>query len=245
MKLIIIIPCYNEELRLNIDSFIKFGSDHQHINFLFVNDGSTDNTTFVIQQICDKLKNSSLIVLDKNKGKAEAIRTAVLSFKNQVSEYDFIGYMDADLSVKLEELSNFIKIINERSEIKFIMGSRVNLLGSDIKRTLKRHYTGRLFATVFSILFKKNIYDTQCGLKLIESSLITQLFKDKFISKWLFDIELIIRWDIIFPEYKNMIIEHPLKSWHDISGSKLKLTNFIYAPFQLFLIWKKYRNFIK
>ena len=46
-KVIIVIPCFNEEKRLKIDDFKKFGSmanSSYDLSFILVNDGSSDNT---------------------------------------------------------------------------------------------------------------------------------------------------------------------------------------------------------
>lgn len=241
VNVLFIIPCYNEEFRLKTESFSQFESNNSNIHFLFVDDGSQDCTSDVIKELCSKMKNSDSLILNKNVGKAEAIRSGVLMLKDDVKKYEFIGYLDADLSVPLEEINGFLMEIEKNKNIKFFMGTRIARLGAKIERTRSRHYLGRVFATVVSLMLRKTVYDTQCGAKLIQSSLITQLFKEKFISKWLFDVELIMRMKIIYPEYDDMIFEHPLKKWTDVAGSKLKITNFLYAPIELFMIWKKYR----
>ncbi|SEH05288.1 glycosyltransferase [Candidatus Venteria ishoeyi] len=244
-KTLFIIPCYNEEFRLKTESFLQFESNNSNIHFLFVDDGSQDRTSLVIGDLCSKMKNSNSLILTKNVGKAEAIRSGVLILKDDIKDYEFIGYLDADLSVPLEEINNFLTEIEKNKNIKFLMGIRVARLGANIDRKRSRHYLGRVFATVVSILLRKPVYDTQCGVKLIQSSLITQLFQEKFISKWLFDVELIIRWKIFYPEYDDMIFEQPLKKWTEVAGSKLKLINFLYAPIELFKIWITYRKYLK
>ena len=51
MKTGIIIPCYNEEKRLNVQAFIDFIKTHDNYHLCFVNDGSKDNTLAVLDQI--------------------------------------------------------------------------------------------------------------------------------------------------------------------------------------------------
>ena len=48
MKVVIIIPCYNEAERLDTNSFIAYLSQNTHLHFIFVDDGSTDNTNLII-----------------------------------------------------------------------------------------------------------------------------------------------------------------------------------------------------
>ena len=59
MKVVIIFPCYNEADRLDINKFIDYIFQNIHLHFLFVDDGSTDNTSRIINQILSKF--SSLI----------------------------------------------------------------------------------------------------------------------------------------------------------------------------------------
>lgn len=244
IQVLFIIPCFNEEFRLKTEAFLQFEKENTNVHFLFVDDGSKDGTAKVIKDLSNKMKQANALVLDTNVGKAEAIRSGILFNKEKLKNFQFIGYLDADLSVPLGEIPDFLNILQKNSTVKFIMGARIARLGANIKRIRTRHYLGRIFATLVSILLKEPVYDTQCGIKLIHSSVVFELFKDEFISKWLFDVELLFRWKVIFPTKTNIdtIYEQPLRKWTDVPGSKLNLINFLYAPIELFIIWKKYRK---
>lgn len=243
MKVLIIIPCYNEEFRLATDTFYKFSIKHPNIHFLFVDDGSTDNTLGLLQSLCNARKNLNYLNLNQNLGKAEAIRNGILSVNNANEEYTFIGYFDADLSVPLKEIEAFLDIIKKNNEVEFILGIRVARLGAQINRNLFRHYFGRVFATTVSIILKENVYDSQCGAKLIHCSLIHKLFQDPFISKWIFDVELLFRFKMIYTNCNDKIIEYPINEWSEIAGSKIKIKYYLLAPIELFKIWFRYRQF--
>ena len=65
-KTVIIIPCYNEGDRLNIKLFKNDVSFLEHIKFIFVNDGSCDNTIEMLEQIKkDSANNVDIINLKK------------------------------------------------------------------------------------------------------------------------------------------------------------------------------------
>ena len=103
-KICLIIPCHNEAKRLDLDKFERAGS---HCYFLFVNDGSKDDTS---EKITSRLKSNMCILnIAKNVGKGEAIRQGMLQMKTLpiFREIKWIGYWDADLSTPLEELENF------------------------------------------------------------------------------------------------------------------------------------------
>jgi glycosyltransferase involved in cell wall biosynthesis len=236
---LIIIPCYNEENRLEVDEFER-GINSFDYSFLFVDDGSTDNTKHVLKKLCQNKTNSNYISLNKNVGKAEAIRQAANSINT--SDYNFIGYFDADLATPLSEIPRFIDFAKTIEDPLIIMGSRIKLLGySKINRKISRHYIGRVFATIVSNMLQLPIYDTQCGAKLISSSAIQTAFRDPFTSKWLFDVEILFRLKGFYNNYENRIIEIPLKKWEDVGGSKIKFSYFLKAPIDLISIYFRYR----
>ncbi len=240
-SILIIIPCYNEAQRIDVATFETFisKSDKDDIHFLFVNDGSTDNTLDVLSQLKKRALKVSVLDLEKNGGKAEAIRQGMLSQVN--SSFDYIGYFDADLATPLDEIYSLKSWINAENLPFLVMGSRVKLLGStQINRKRSRHYIGRIFATVVSNMLKLPVYDTQCGAKLIKNDVASIIFKEPFVSKWLFDVELLFRIKNNFPDFNQRIIEVPLKKWDDVAGSKIGFAYFLKAPFDLLKIYFKY-----
>jgi dolichyl-phosphate beta-glucosyltransferase len=181
----IIIPCYNEAKRIDLATFQKFIQKEEHIHFLFVDDGSSDNTSNILADFCNKNSSKNqLHTLLKNSGKAEAVRQGVL-LASQNKMYKYIGYWDADLATPLEEISHFLDYTN--GHYKLIIGCRISRLGAKVKRKSSRHYIGRVFATFASIILKINVYDTQCGAKIFHRDYCS-LFTEPFITKWLFDV---------------------------------------------------------
>ncbi|WP_142783954.1 glycosyltransferase [Changchengzhania lutea] len=245
LKVLIIIPCFNEAQRINRNSFLEFSKHNSNINFLFVDDGSTDNTSIVLKELSNKSHLLDYKTLTENCGKGEAIRRGILSNNGNLNTYDFVGYMDADLSVPLEEINYLLNALRARKNIEFILSIRVGRLGAEINRNFYRHYLGRIFATFVSLLLKEPIYDSQCGAKLIHTSHVKSLFDKPFISTWLFDVELIARWKISVKNYDQKILEYPLNNWQEIKGSKLKLSHFLLAPIELIKIWSIYRKAIQ
>jgi len=96
-----------------------------------------------------------------------------------------------------------------------VFGSRIYMLGSNIRRSAMRHLVGRSFATLFSLLFGIKSYDSQCGAKLFRHEAATQAFAAPFVTRWLFDVELQLRLR------DRRLIECPLREWTDRGGSKL------------------------
>jgi glycosyltransferase involved in cell wall biosynthesis len=241
----IIIPCYNEEKRLVTEPFRRFNSTAHDVRFLFVNDGSTDKTGTILQNlIASDPGKFTLLNLSCNSGKAEAVRQGILKAIEFSPEY--VGFWDADLATPLEEIPKFLDIAESRPEIQMIMGSRVKLLGRQIIRRNTRHYLGRIFATAVSMVLRLPVYDTQCGAKIFKISGPTKaLFEQPFISRWIFDVEIIARListrrgkPLAQPD--AVIYELPLTEWRDVPGSKLKFTDFFSAAWELTRIRNTY-----
>ena len=234
MKIVIVIPFYNEVVRIKSEDFYQIFNGFSLYNFLLVDDGSSDKTIDILEEFQLKFSNVNVFKLDKNVGKAEAIRSAVLS----LSEADYISYFDADLATPFSELDKLIQFSVQNPKYKMVMGARIKLIGNGVKRSLKRHYFGRIFATIVSqFVLKVPVYDTQCGAKVIDYETAKQIFEQPFISKWLFDVELLKRLQKIY-NLKEVVKEIPLEKWEEIGNSKIKVLDFLGIPFQLFQIYR-------
>jgi glycosyltransferase involved in cell wall biosynthesis len=245
MKTIIVIPCYNEEKRLKSSDFLDYVQTHSDTAFLFVNDGSKDNTLQILHNLSLQHEQLLYLHLPKNRGKAEAVRQGVL-YILQKWQPGNIGFWDADLSTPLNEIECFIQQM-EKYTRSMIIGMRIKRLGAKVYRKTSRFLLGRVFATVVSRIINLPTYDTQCGAKLFKTQLAASLFREPFISKWLFDIELLARYVQLsdVPTVCTQVYEYPVFEWVDMSGSKLKLTDFLFAPWELWKIKRKYMYKVK
>ena len=241
----LVIPCYNEALRLDVQQFREYLARNSHTRIVFVDDGSTDGTVAVLEQLRTGYEDCAEILrCGKNKGKAQAVRLGVTyaldNFQQQI-----VGYWDADLATPLDAVGCFLGVLDCRAKIEMVFGSRVKLLGRHVQRRATRHYLGRVFATVVSQMLRLPIYDTQCGAKLFRvTSKTRQVFAKPFLSKWVFDVEIIARYLNLYgndPKHVEQIIyEYPLETWVDIPGSKVRPKDFLKALQDLFRIKRKY-----
>lgn len=240
MQNTIVIPCYNEANRLNQSAFFDYLRDHPDVVFLFVNDGSSDNTLEMLREFSEKHPQIHYLDVQPNGGKAEAVRQGMLYAAEQFTS-EYIGFWDADLATPLYEIDNFLSCAH-RKDFDIVTGLRLMRLGADVKRKAVRHFIGRCFATVASLLIGIPVYDTQCGAKIFKSSLVKELFSTPLITRWLFDVELLARYIQRHGRDNAIrcIYEYPLLEWADVNGSKLTFKDFLKAPFELLRIWKKY-----
>lgn len=239
----IVIPCYNEEKRLAADKLLAFLDRTDNISFQLVNDGSTDGTALLIDNLCrgrsDRLKSMHL---DVNRGKGEAVRTGLLQCLEGRSK--IVGYWDADFSAPLTEILHLRKVLLKHSSLDAVMGSRVKLVGRDIERQAWRHYTGRVIGTLVSMALQVPIYDTQCGAKLfIASPQLKRLLVEPFNTRWLFDVEIISRALLSSDDQGKRgltLYEEPLDEWFHVGGSKIGLKDFPLVIRELWRIWRGY-----
>jgi len=239
-KLALIVPCYNESDRLNVAEFEKYALSRPEIQIIFANDGSSDNTAEILKSMASQTHNISMVDNTINKGKAETIRQVALSLDS--THFEYVAFWDADLATPLNEVSLFLNTFDIKPNLLCVMGARILRLGAPIKRKPARHYLGRVFATIVSMMLKLPVYDTQCGAKIFRADICQTIFKDSFVSKWFFDVELLFRMKSSYKVDNNnpQIYELPLHSWEDVAGSKLKLTDFLTAPLELLKIYKRY-----
>ncbi len=241
MKTVIIVPCYNEEKRFPTSEFKKFIRNHPEISFLFVDDGSTDNTLQLLKELIDtNPDNFDIYANEYNMGKAESVRKGILHGLKE--DPMFIGYWDSDLSTPLNAIEDLRNELVKNDKIKLILGSRAKLLGKVIERKPIRHVLGRIFATMVTVLFSLEVYDTQCGAKLFRVDAQTkELFVSSFLSKWIFDVEMLLRFRKTYmlpnSELADIALEYPLTQWHDVPGSKVSPADYILSFIDM---WKLY-----
>ena len=242
-KNIVIIPCYNEASRLPLVAYCLFLAQNDNTHLVFSNDGSTDNTLAVLDTLAQEFPTKTTIYnLEKNTGKAQAVREAVQYCFGNFNDFKTIGYLDADLSTGLDEYVSITE--NIKSEVVCAFGSRILKIDNHIDRKKYRFLIGRAIATMISKQLEVSVYDSQCGCKVFSSEIAQKLFKEQFISKWLFDVEIFHRLISMYSnkEMKNVCQEIPLKSWIDVDDSRVSTSYFFKMWQDLYTIRKRYNS---
>ncbi|HEU4893770.1 MAG TPA: glycosyltransferase [Vicinamibacterales bacterium] len=242
--LALVVPCYNEAARLDADAFVRFTATHPGVRLVLVDDGSADGTLEILERIRAAAPDAvTTRRLEGNRGKAEAVRTGIVA---AIAENPaLVGFLDADLSTPLPAVDDFLAVLRTRPDVEFVLGSRVLLLGRDVKRKAWRHYLGRVFATAVSLALDLPVYDTQCGAKMLRVNAATgTLFAMPFRSRWIFDVELIARY-LRLPvapgecPRRDRLYELVLPVWHDKPGTKLRWYDFFRAIVEVGYIWRE------
>jgi len=211
----LIVPVHNEELRIEkgisriCDYFETNGYDYE---ILITEDGSTDKTVEIAQDLQNK--NNKIIVHSSRKkiGKGRAISNSIVLAKKE-----FIAYIDVDLAADPSELERLFDKINNYD---IAIGSR--LLRGDlppIERPFYRTFFSFFYSRFFRILFRNPIIDPQCGFKLFRKETVSELFKNITTSGFAFDSEVIVKAYSL--NYK--IVEVPI-IWSHEKASKLRVS---------------------
>jgi len=241
---IVVVPCFNEARRLNARAFTQFRVTGHWVEFLFVNDGSADETLAMLERMhCTSPDTIRVRDQQPNQGKAEAVRGGMLEALD--ADADFVGYWDADLATPLSALPKFLDVLEDRPSVNVVLGSRVKLLGRVIERHAWRHYLGRVFATIVSELLRLEVYDTQCGAKLFRSTReLRRALATPFSTSWLFDVEILARLIADSPggtdDVARALYELPLDEWRDVPGSKLTRGAYVRAATSIMKLYEKY-----
>ncbi|MFW6025726.1 MAG: dolichyl-phosphate beta-glucosyltransferase [Candidatus Woesearchaeota archaeon] len=224
MKLLIVIPAYNEEkiIKKNVlktREFFKKRYKVTEFEIIIVNDGSSDNTGKISNEI--RFPNVSTISYKENKGKGYAVKKGMKKSKGEL-----ILMIDADLATPLDQ---FDKIIKFKKNYDIIIGSRVN---PKAKRKPIKKIFGKLSYLIVEVILNLGIKDTQCGFKLFKRKTL-KIFKKQKIDGFGFDFEILY----IANKEGYKIKEIPVK-WIEKGDSKVKLKHYFFAFKQLLKVKK-------
>jgi glycosyltransferase involved in cell wall biosynthesis len=218
-----VVPCFNESERWNTDYWANLAKN-KNFRWTFVDDGSHDATPQLISEVCHET-NSDVMLLPRNYGKAEAVRLGLLRILAHNPEATAIGFMDADGAFDIHDIERiaflFESMSNETRHYDAVWSSRVALSGRQVRRSPRRHYLGRIAATLISLNDPDMPYDTQSGFKLFEPTAeFKGVLQVPFLTRWLFEVEMLIRFRNIYGKAMK-VWEEPLYCWHDVPGSKV------------------------
>jgi dolichyl-phosphate beta-glucosyltransferase len=237
---VLVIPCHNEALRLDIGRVHKMLEREPDWHFLFVDDGSTDGTALMLEELRRSFRDQVLVLsLPQNAGKAEAVRQGLLHALDQQPLPTYVGYLDADFSTPPESLEPFRDLLQRRKDLQGVIGVRMELGGRHIKRELHKTVMNKTFAWLSSVVLGVRFRDPTCGAKLLRASPeLRSALHRPFLSRGIFDVELISRLGLYFERsglgpLEWSLYEYPLEQWNDVGGSHRKVDDYFDALWDL------------
>ena len=187
LKLSIIVPSYNEELRLpaSLDRIAAYvGASARQTEVLVVDDGSLDQTARVAAAYAERIPNLRVLQNGVNRGKGYSVRHGMLEAKGEV-----VLFTDADLSAPIEEADKLLAAIGQYD---LAIGSRAmdrSLI--KVHESAFREFAGIVFNKIVRFVLRLPFVDTQCGFKAFRRERCRIIFEQQRIERFGFDPELL------------------------------------------------------
>jgi dolichyl-phosphate beta-glucosyltransferase len=217
----VVIPAYNETQRIlpTIGAIAAYMSARgEPWELIVADDGSTDDTVAVLQQL--GLANMRVLVADRNGGKGKAVRRGVLAALG-----DYVLFADADQSTPIEQFELLLDpLLSGRFDIS--IGSRAGLSAETTRKSLLRRALSKGLQVLVRVGFRIDTKDTQCGFKLFTKTVALDLFSLQRTDGFSFDLELLY----LAAKRGYRTIEVPVE-WIDAPGSKVDATKVSIAFF--------------
>ena len=197
-KLSIIVPCYNEEQAIPYfyDEIIKISKKMNYLTFeyIFVNDGSKDNTLEILKKYAKKDKKVRYISFSRNFGK-EAAMFAGLEY----STGDFVTLMDADLQDPPALLEEMFKLINEDG-YDCVGTRRVTRKGEPPIRS----FFARMFYKIINKMSKIEMVDGARDYRLMTRQVVDSIISMREYNRYSKGIFSFVGFNTKWLEYENI-----------------------------------------
>lgn len=239
-SLSIIVPCYNEALRLpaSIRTILEhFKNNPRPLEFVFVDDGSTDSTLLVIKGLIGDLIDPQgmihqTIKLPVNRGKGAAVKAGLLA-----ATQDIVLLCDADLSCPIEEFETFVSYL---PDFDIVIGSRRRPESLILKhQPYLRTQMGRVYSALSRFLMQVNVTDFTCGFKLFKSEVGKAIGKKMLVSRWAYDSEI-----LKIASLRGFRIQEVGVRWKNDAATKVRLGSDAFRSFRelLSIVWNSWRG---
>lgn len=225
----IIVPVYNEQDNLErVEStFITyFESESLSTKVLFVNDGSTDNSQKLMEEICSRSPKFGYISFEKNHGLSVALKAGFDSVQTPL-----LGYIDADLQTTPED---FNKLLEYKDDYHLITGVR-----SERKDSMSKNIMSKIANGIRRSFTHDGMDDTGCPLKVIHTEYAKRIPMFRGLHRFLPAMILL---------QNGRVLQVPIRHYPRIAGkANFGLWNRLVGPFTdcFAYLWmkKKYINY--
>lgn len=223
----IVIPAYNEEIRI-IPTIGAIASHVSDLGFawelLIADDGSTDQTVAMVEEL--GFANLHVLKAPQNGGKGNAVQRGMLAARGK-----YVLFSDADNSTPIEEVSKFIRALDEDG-YDVAVGSRAADGADEANKSLFRHILSGGLRMIVRYGLRIKVKDTQCGFKMYTQEAAHRLHTAQTIMGFSFDLE------VLYLAFKlgYKVKEVPV-FWVDAPGSKVdtrkEVTRFLRDIFKI------------
>jgi glycosyltransferase involved in cell wall biosynthesis len=228
-KFTIVIPVYNEEDNLRrveqeLLAYLKIATVPTRV--LFVNDGSTDQSQVIIEDICSKYEQFNYVCFEENQGLSAAIKAGF-----DYTETQLVGYIDSDLQTAPEDFNLLLEHIDAYDLVTGVRTNRkdsfIKNMSSSIANGIRRAFT------------HDGMDDTGCPLKVMKTDYAKRIPMFKGLHRFLPAMILL---------QNGKIIQIPVRHFPRMAGKpKFGLWNRLLGPlsdcFAYLWMKRKYINY--
>lgn len=211
----IVIPAYNEELRLpqflkQVISFCR--ANFSQFEIFVIDDGSRDQTAGRVKELQKDCPQLQLMSLVRNRGKGYAVKYGLWRASGDVAVF-----LDADGSTLPDEILANLPLMEEGYDI--VIGSRVlKSLHHNVSVRWYRKCIGQIFNNFVYWFLLGDIQDTQCGFKMFRRRIIRPLFARSYLEGFGFDMEI-----LFLARKLGLRVKEVGVNWTHVSGSKVRI----------------------
>ena len=238
----LILPCFNEQERLDLRYFQELMLGLPDATFHFVNDGSRDNTSAILHDFVTNRTNCRVLDLEVNVGKANAIRAGFLAAIAEQQKDGWLAFLDSDGSIAVSDVVTLCQSLPAESDdcsmlsnqIFALFPSRLHVLDDTASSSRIRKVLGRAAPFVLHFGWRGEApADTQTGFKIFRNNKsFRRLISVPFKTRWMIEWEIILR-----SGTNNLQIETPnIDHWHHVLGSKIRGTEVLRVIHELLTI---------
>ncbi|TSC78177.1 MAG: glycosyl transferase family protein [Parcubacteria group bacterium Gr01-1014_33] len=227
-----IIPCYNEEPRIEktireVDLYLKSKNFSGGYEILVADSSSKDKTQEIVKRLQSQISNLQLLVIE-NKGKGWAVREGMRS-----AQGDIRLFSDADNATSPEHFDKMIPYFEKGDDVVISSRNPWDAVGAfqDIPESLLRRTAGKMGNLIIQIFAVPGIWDTQNGFKALRANPAEKIFSSALMHGFSFDIEMLA----LARKFGFTISIIPVKWKHD-PESKVTLKSYIQVFADVFKI---------
>ena len=215
MSLSVVVPCFDEELRIGASLQLLCGVLGQYPSseweVLVVDDQSTDATAQVVRSAMALEPRITLLATVGRKGKGAAVRVGALAAVG-----DAVLVTDADLAGDLADLPAMLRALTAADAV---LGSRL-LPGAVLEpaRSPGRRAAALVFRTAVRLATPLRVSDPQCGFKVFRREVLQPHIEMLRTDGYAYEVELLIR----LQDGGALLAEAPV-TWREGRDSKVRV----------------------
>jgi dolichyl-phosphate beta-glucosyltransferase len=217
MSVVLPVYKYSHGIAQTFGAVKTYAQAHPEMEFLFINDGSPDDTGEKVVAMLDEEEtpdNIRLVSYKTNGGKGHAIKTGVFH-----THGESVVFMDGDLAYSLDHLAPMLEALKTHD---VVIGSR-SLIRDEggNKRSFLRWFMGEAFNRLMWVVTGIPYTDTQAGIKGFRRAAAFFIFSHQRLKGFAFDVELIF----IARRKGYTVVEFPahVSDDHNSKGSSMNL----------------------